>query len=82
LQLGDAGDAGARQLALHHLADAIDGADRPRRQEALRLGATDGGKAARLVEIGSELGEELVVRQADRDGDADLLLDRQRAIRG
>ena len=40
-----------------------------------RLGAADHREAARLVEIGRDLGEELVVREADRDGDADLFLD-------
>jgi hypothetical protein len=37
--------------------------------------SADDGEAARLVEIGGDLGQELVVGEADRDGDADLLLD-------
>ncbi len=38
-------------------------------------------EAARLVEIGGDLGEELVRRQADRDRDADLVLDAPREAR-
>jgi len=37
--------------------------------------ATDDGEAARLVEIGGDLGEELVVGEADGNGDADFVLD-------
>ena len=40
-----------------------------------RLGAADDGEAARLLQVGGELGEELVAGQPDRDGDADLALD-------
>src|SRR4030088_3138384 len=36
------------------------------------------GKSTRLVEVGGELRQELVFRQADRHRDADLVLDRAR----
>ena len=37
-----------------------------------RLGLADHREAARLLEVGGDLGEELVEGEADRDGDADL----------
>ena len=40
-----------------------------------RLGPADDREAARLVEVGGDLGQELVVAEADRDGDAELALD-------
>ncbi len=45
---------------------------------ARNAGASSGrdhGKAARLVEIGGDLGEELVGGEPDRDGDAEIALD-------
>ena len=45
--------------------------DRLRRQERRRLRAAEHRKAARLVEVGGDLGEELVDGQPDRHGDAD-----------
>ena len=45
------------------------------REERQRLGAADDGEAARLVEVRGDLGEELVVAEPDRDGDAELALD-------
>ena len=56
-------------------ADAGDDADRPLGEERRGLGAPDDREAARLVEIGGDLGQELVVRKPDRDRDAELLLD-------
>ena len=44
-----------------------------RRQECRRLGAAKHRKAARLVEVGGDLGEELVAGEPDRHRDADAL---------
>ena len=44
-------------------------------RKATRLRASDRGKAARLVEIGRDLCQKLVVAEPDRDGDADLVFD-------
>ena len=46
-----------------------------------RLRLADDRKAARLAEVGGDLGEELAVGQPDRNGDADLLLDARARIR-
>ena len=40
-----------------------------------RFACAQHGKAARLVEIGSDLGQEFVAGESDRDGDRELLLD-------
>ena len=53
-----------------HLADAEDEAHRLRREERRRLACAQHRKAARLVEIGGDLGEEFVAGQPDRNGDA------------
>ena len=45
------------------------------REEGERLASADHREAARLLEVGGDLGEELVEGEADRDGDADLVLD-------
>ena len=63
------------------LADAPEPADAHRRQQRHRLVARNRRKAARLVEIGGELRQELAVAEADRDGDADLALDPRREPR-
>ena len=76
LQVGDDAKALARERRAHRLADAPDEGHRPGRQERRRLGAAEHREAARLVEIGGELGEELVLGQPDRHRDADLVLDR------
>ena len=47
-------------------------------RKATASAAADHREAARLLEVRGDLGEELVVRQADRDGDADLRLDPRR----
>ena len=44
-------------------------------KKALRLGLADDGEAARLLQLGGQLGEELVAGEADGNGDADLALD-------
>ena len=74
----DGCDADRFQLPCRRRTDTEDLTNRQRREEVQRLGAADDRKAAWLVEIGGELGEELVEAEADRDGDADLALDRQR----
>ena len=75
LELGDARDAVAREFRFERLADAPDHGDGFRGEEGKRFLAADDGEAARLVEIGSDLGEELVVGEADGNGDADFVLD-------
>jgi len=75
LQVADGRDAPLGEARLERRADAPDQADRLRRQERHRFGAADHREAARLVEVGRDLGEELVVAEADRDRDAELLLD-------
>ena len=64
-----------QQPLLGRRADAIDEADRLVRQHVAGLVLIERGKAARLVEIGGDLGEKLVAGQADRHGDADVALD-------
>jgi hypothetical protein len=44
------------------------------------LGVADDRKAARLVQVGGQFGQELVVRKPDRNGDADLALDAARDL--
>ena len=63
------------QTAAERLAHPPDGRDRAGREKVERLGAADGGEAARLVQVGCGLGEKLVVAETDRSGDAGLLLD-------
>ena len=75
LQLADRADAVALQRGGEGLADAPDHGHRLLGQEADRLGLADDRKAARLAEVRRDLGEELAVGQAGRNGDADLLLD-------
>src|SRR6185437_16519269 len=75
LKLADARDPVAGEAALQRRADAPEQADRPLGEERERLGPADDREAARLVEVGGDLGEELVVAEPDRDGDADLALD-------
>ena len=65
----------AGEPGLARFADTEDERHRLWRQERRRLGAAEHGKAARLVEIGSDLGQKFVAGEPDRDGDAQLLLD-------
>ncbi len=75
LQLAD----GAEPVLLQHLreglADAPDQRHRLGGEERDRLRLADDGEAARLLEVGGDLGEELAIGEPDRDGDADLVLD-------
>ena len=75
LQVGDQPVAVGGELGCAHRADAVDEADRLSRQKRRGLVLAEHGEAARLVHVGGDLGEELVGRQADRDGDAELALD-------
>ena len=77
-QRRDRRDADRFQLARGRRADAEHLANRQRSEKVHRLGVADDRKAARLVEIRGELGEELVEAEADRDGDADVTFDRER----
>src|SRR5205814_6021716 len=67
-ELADPGDAVGGEPALHRAADAPQPADRLVGEKTPRLGAADHRETARLVETGSQLGQELVVAEADRDG--------------
>ena len=64
LQIADRAQAVAREALLRHLADAEDQRHRFRRQERGGLGRAEDGEAARLVQIGGDLGEELVAARA------------------
>ena len=75
LQIGDAMKAVARKPRRARLADAEDEAHRLRREKCLRLACAEHRKAARLVEVGGDFGEEFVAGEPDRDGDAEVLLD-------
>src|SRR5205814_3202104 len=91
-ELADAGNTVTRQPALHRAADAPQPADRLIREKGLGLGMPDDRKTARLIEIGGELRQKFVVAEADRGGDAELVLDpprqrgeklrRRRAVQG
>ena len=75
LQVGDGLQAALLHAPRRDRADTVDLAHRQRRQEVLGLGAADDREAARLLQLGGELGQELVAGKADRDRDADLVLD-------
>src|SRR5262249_29174924 len=75
LQISDGAQAVAGEALLRHLADAEDQRHRLRRQESGGLVAAEDRKAARLVEIGGDLGEKLVAGEPDRHGDAERGLD-------
>ncbi len=75
LQLADGRIAVLAQGLGEDLAHAVDQAHGLPGEKAQRLGAADDGEAAGLVEVGRDLGEELVVAEAHRDGNAHLLLD-------
>ena len=75
LKLTDCPDAVARQFSAHGLADAPNDTDRLGGKKCLGLGPADDRKAARFVEVGRDLGQELVVAQPYRSGHAGLPLD-------
>src|SRR5579864_4802419 len=68
---------------LQRSACTTDEADGLVAQKGQRFGATDDGKPARLVELGGELGQELVEAQSDGNGNSDRGFDllRQRGHR-
>ncbi len=74
LQLRHHCDAAFLEPARGGAADAVDGADRQGGQDRLGLGAADHRQAAGFVAVGRQLGQRLVVAQANRDGDADIAL--------
>ena len=74
-ELADEGDPVPGETLLHRLAHAPEQADGLVGKKILRLGPSDHRESARLVEVGSDLGQELVVAEPDRDGDAKLILD-------
>ncbi len=63
------------KLLLQRRADAPDERDRLVGKEAPGFGPADDREAARLVQIGGDLGQRLVVGEPDRGGDPDLGLD-------
>ena len=73
-QVFEGADARALQRVLTGLSDAPDHPHRPWPEKLLRLGLADHREAMRLVEIRGDLGEELVVAEADRAGHAQLVL--------
>jgi hypothetical protein len=85
--LGDGRDAGAAEPLLHALADAVDILQREAQQNVRQIVERDDDEPVRLLQIGPDLAEKDVWRQADRAGVAfaDLLaqgpldLERQRA---
>jgi hypothetical protein len=73
-EVGEGADAGGFERGLSDLAHAPDEADGAVAEKGGRIGPSDDREAARLVEVRGDLGEELVVREPDRAGDAELLL--------
>ena len=66
LQIGDDAEAALRQPLLRGRSHAEDEADRLVREHRARFVLVERGKAARLVEVGGDLGQELVARTARR----------------
>ena len=75
LQVGNQAIAVIGELGGGDRANTVDETDRLGAEEFHGFRLAQHGKAARLVHVGSDLGEEFVGRQADRDGDADVALD-------
>ena len=73
--IGQRADARAAKARPRGGAHAPENRDRLVAQEGLGIALADHREPARLVEIGGDLGEELVVREADRGGHPDLGLD-------
>ena len=66
-ELADQRDPVAGKTLLHGLAHAQWKANRLVGEEGPRLGPAEDGEAARLVQVGGDVGQELVVAEADRD---------------
>jgi hypothetical protein len=77
-QLSDGQDAGAVQALLHTRADAVDVLQFEAEQNVGQLVMGDDDKSVRLLQVGTDLAEEDVRREADRAGEAfaDLLAQR------
>jgi hypothetical protein len=73
LELPDRHDPARCKPPPHGFANPVNQSDRLRPQKIARFRSSDHGKPARLVEIGGNLGEELVAGEANGDGDADLI---------
>jgi hypothetical protein len=73
-EVGDGADACLFQRGLGRGADAPDDADGLGFRKASVSALADHREAAGLVEVGGDLGEELVVRQADGAGEAQFIL--------
>ena len=75
LQLAHGANAVARQFLSHRLADAPDDPDRLPGKKGPGFRPADHGEAVRLVEVGRDLGQKLVVAQPDRRRDAGFAAD-------
>ena len=73
LQLSDGADAVATEFFLHRFADAVNRIYRQISQKGQRFCRADYRKPARFIEVGSNLGEKLIMAEANRHGDADIL---------
>ena len=71
-QVGAGDDAEPRHLLRRLRADAVEALDRQRGDERLALARRDDAQAVGLVLVRGELGEELVVGDAGRGGEAGL----------
>src|SRR6266446_1161306 len=80
-ELPDQGNSVDGQPALHRCSHAPQQCHRLVGEKGGCLAAAEHCEAAGLVEIGSEFGEELVVAQTDRHGDAELGFDLARKRR-
>jgi len=65
-EIADRSNGERRKLRGRLRADAIDRARRKRPDAPLEIAVTDDGQAIGLVEVGCDLGEQLVARDADR----------------
>ena len=81
LQLADGADSVLRECRRERLADAPDQRHRLVGEKSERLSFADHREAARFVEVGRDLGEELAVGEPHRNGDADLGFHRRRETR-
>ena len=74
----DGEDAGAVEALLHALADAVDILQFEAEQNARQILVRDDGKAVRFLNVGTDLAEKHIRREADRAGEAfaDLLAQR------
>ncbi len=71
-QVADRVDAAVLQLAARGAADVEQLADRQRPDERAEILLGDDGRGVRLFQVAAQLGEDLVERNADGNGDAEL----------